>query len=102
VRKLPASKAQTWPICVETIGETLIGRPLEGHLLSVAAPYGCELLEHAQHFGEPRGMFRLLRHHSLLDQFHRQHPARFFPIRRINVPDDGCYTLVLIGCALRY
>jgi hypothetical protein len=61
-----------------------------------------ELLEHAQHFEVPRGMVRLHHHHSFIDQFHRQHPACFFPVCRISVPDDGCYALVLIGCALRY
>ena len=42
-------------------------------------------------------MFRLLGQHFFLNQLHRQHPACFFPIRRINVPNNRRYTLVLIG-----
>jgi hypothetical protein len=54
----------------------------------------------AYYFVVPSGLFRCLCRRPLVDHLHLQFPAGFFPIRRVNVPDDGYRTIVLIRCAI--
>ena len=45
---------------------------------------------------------RFFRRRPLFDHLHLQFPAGFFPIRRINVPNDYYRTIVLIHCGGRW